>query len=65
MITLGLRDVDPKSTLIPKKKIMERGIPSSTFHDWVTKYGLPTIKVKRRVFVTQSDWTEWIEKHRR
>ena len=65
MITLGLRDVDPKSTLIPKKKIMEQGIPSSTFHDWVTKYGLPTIKVKRRVFVTQSDWTEWIEKHRR
>jgi len=31
----------------------------------VTKYGLPTIKVKRRVFVTQSDWSEWIEKHRR
>ena len=65
MITLGLRDVDPKSTLIPKKKIMEQGVPSSTFHDWVTKYGLPTIKVKGRVFCTHKDLYEFIEKHRR
>ena len=66
MISLGLDKLEPTTTLIPRKTIMEQmGVPSSTFHDWVKSYGLPTIKVKRRVFVTQSDWTEWIEKHRR
>ena len=76
MISLGLQKLDtnqfgsththPSVTLKQRKRIIVQfGVPSSTFHDWVTKYGLPTIKVKGRVFCTHKDLYEFIEKHRR
>jgi len=66
MIHLNLDKVEP-TTLIPRKKIIEQGVPPSTFHRWTLEGDnpLPTIKVNRKVFVTQKDWTEWIEQHRR
>ncbi len=64
--SLGLDKIEP-TTLIPRKRIIEQGIPSSTFDRWVNdeQNPLPTIKVNRKVFVTQKDWNMYIEKHRR
>ena len=64
--SLGLDKIEP-TTLIPRKRIIEQGIPSSTFDRWVNdeQNPLPTIKVNRKVFVTQKDWNLYIEKHRR
>jgi len=64
--SLGLDKLEP-TTLIPRKRIIEQGIPSSTFDRWVNdeQNPLPTIKVNRKVFVTQKDWNLYIEKHRR
>jgi hypothetical protein len=64
--SLGLDKLEP-TTLIPRKRIIEQGIPSSTFDRWVNdeQNPLPTIKVNRKVFVTQKDWNIYIEKHRR
>ena len=64
--SLGLDKIEP-TTLIPRKRIIEQGIPSSTFDRWVNdeQNPLPTIKVNRKVFVTQKDWNIYIEKHRR
>ena len=67
MITsLGLDKITP-TTLIPRKRIIEQGVPSSTFDRWVNdeQNPLPTIKVNRKVFVTSKDWNTYIEKHRR
>ena len=67
MITsLGLDKLEP-TTLIPRKRIIEQGVPSSTFDRWVKDEvnPLPTIKVNRKVFVTSKDWNTYIEKHRR
>ena len=65
MLKFGLDKIEP-STLIPRKRILEQGVPSTTFNRWVKQEdGLPTIKVNRKVFVTQKDWTEWVERHRR
>tara|TARA_Y100001958_G_C21006208_1_gene388089 strand:+ start:324 stop:527 length:204 start_codon:yes stop_codon:yes gene_type:complete len=64
--TLGLDKIEP-TTLIPRKRIIEQGIPSSTFDRWVNDEvnPLPTIKVNRKVFVTMKDWNNYVEKHRR
>jgi len=64
--SLGLDKLEP-TTLIPRKRIIEQGIPSTTFDRWVNdeQNPLPTIKVNRKVFVTQKDWNIYIEKHRR
>jgi hypothetical protein len=64
--SLGLDKLEP-TTLIPRKRIIEQGVPSSTFDRWVNdeQNPLPTIKVNRKVFVTQKDWNIYIEKHRR
>ena len=67
MITsLNLDKLEP-TTLIPRKRIIEQGVPSSTFDRWVKdeQNPLPTIKVNRKVFVTSKDWNTYIEKHRR
>ena len=63
---LGLDKVEP-TTLIPRKRIIEQGIPSSTFDRWVKdeQNPLPTIKVNRKVFVTTKDWNNYVERHRR
>ena len=64
--SLGLDKLEP-TTLIPRKRIIEQGVPSSTFDRWVNdeQNPLPTIKVNRKVFVTQKDWNNYIENHRR
>ena len=64
--SLGLDKIEP-TTLIPRKRIMEQGVPSSTFDRWCKDETnpLPTIKVNRKVFVTQKDWNDYIERHRR
>ena len=64
--SLGLDKVEP-TTLIPRKRIIEQGIPSSTFDRWVNdeQNPLPTIKVNRKVFVTTKDWNNYVERHRR
>ena len=57
MITsLGLDKLEI-TTLIPRKRIIEQGVPSSTFDRWVKDETnpLPTIKVNRKVFVTTKD----------
>ena len=57
-----------KYNLIPRKRIIEEmGVPSTTFHRWTKEYvkALPTIKINRKVFVSQYDWENWVEKHRR
>ena len=67
MITsLGLDKLET-TTLIPRKRIIEQGVPSSTFDRWVKDETnpLPTIKVNRKVFVTTKDWNNYIENHRR
>lgn len=66
MIKFGLNKIQPTS-LIPRKRIIEEmGVPSTTFSRWTKgEDSLPTIKVRRKVFVTQKDWTDWVEKHRR
>ena len=69
MIKFGLDKIQP-SSLIPRKRIIEEmGVPSTTFSRWTAnkEYSdpLPTIKVNRKVFVTQGDWENWVERHRR
>jgi len=66
MIKFGLNKIQPTS-LIPRKRIIEEmGVTSTTFQRWTKgENSLPTIKVRRNVFVTEKDWTEWVEKHRR
>ena len=69
MIKFGLDKIDP-SSLIPRKRIIEEmGVPSTTFHRWTSKKEsinpLPTIKIRNKVFVSQGDWSDWVEKHRR
>ena len=69
MIKFGLDKIEPTS-LIPRKSIIEEmGVPSTTFSRWTSgkeyEQPLPTIKVNRKVFVTQKDWTDWVERHRR
>ena len=67
MITsLGLDQLEP-TTLLSKKQICEQGIPLSTLNDWMKDPvdPLPTVKIRRRVFVTTSDWNDYIERNRR
>ena len=63
MIKFGLDKIEPT------RIIEEMGVPSTTFSRWTSgkeyEQPLPTIKVNRKVFVTQKDWTDWVERHRR
>ena len=68
MFKLGLDKIEGSSkptSLISRKKILSMGIPSSTFEDWKRNKKLPIVKIGRSVYVTENDWNNWVEVHRR
>ena len=66
MISFGLDKIQPLK-LIPRKDIIEMGIPSSTFDRWIRdkENPLPIVKIKRKVFVETSVWNKYVESNRK
>ena len=58
-------DKKQQSPIYTRDTIMEMfSISKTTLHRWITLYGLPYLKVNRRVFFKTDDFNEWLEKYK-
>jgi len=41
-----------------------KNVSVSIVNNWVYRYGLPVIRIGRRVYIEESDFTTWIQEHK-
>tara|TARA_Y100000816_G_scaffold14713_1_gene9639 strand:+ start:1709 stop:1915 length:207 start_codon:yes stop_codon:yes gene_type:complete len=65
MISFGLDKIDPIK-LIPLTEILKMGFSRSTIRRLILDETnpLPTVKIKRKVYVETDKWNEYIERQR-
>jgi len=42
----------------------ERGIPPAVARMWRARHGLPVVRIGRRLYVVESDFSQWVNKHK-